>query len=249
MRIRMRTILTILTLLVIAGPLFAHTLYLKDGRIIKGKILAQTAREIRIDVNGTVLTFQKTDVRQVDFDQGPQVVPVKPQKPTDKPADKPASQLSLNRWTVAGRSALIPGWGHYAMGERWKGAGYLTATVLATGYALSRRSASLEARKTYESQNTLINVAIWTMPAGTTDVGTQLITSMLVGNSTYNPYQAEVDKFNNSMRILGIVYGLQLVHAYFSGRAYEQQSQGSAVMPVQDGANGQALAFLHYWTF
>lgn len=248
MRIRIRTILTILTLLVISGPLFAHTLYLKDGRIIKGKILAQTAREISINVNGTVLTFQKTDVRQVDFEQGPQIAPVKPAKPAEKPAERPA-QLPLNRWTVTGRSALIPGWGHYAIGERWKGAGYLTATVLATGYALSRRSASLAARQNYESQNTLINVAIWTMPAGTTDVGTQLITSMLMSNSTYNPYQVEVNKFNNSMRILGIVYGLQLVHAYYSGRAYEQQSQGSAIIPVPDGTNGQALAFLHYWTF
>lgn len=246
-RNKISTAILLILFLVTAGPLLSHTLYLKDGRVIRGRILAQTAKEIRIDVSGSVLTFQKSDVRQVDFEQEVKPLPVKPaDKPTEKPAEASKTPFPLNRWTIAGRSALIPGWGHYAIGDRWKGAGYLTASVLAAGYAYSRRSASLSAHATYQSENGLILVAAQSMGGGQ---ATQLITSMLLNNASYAPYQSAVDSFNNSLRILGLIYGLQVAHAYYSGRAYDMRTQGTAVLPVPDGPRGQGLALVHYWTF
>lgn len=73
----MKRVFLVLLLLLFASPLLAHTLYMKDGRVIKGRIVAQTRTEVKINVNGTVLTFQKSDIRQVEFD-------APPQKPVDR---------------------------------------------------------------------------------------------------------------------------------------------------------------------
>jgi len=247
--INMKRFFIILLLLLFTTPLLAHTLYMKDGRVIKGRIVAQTRTEVKINVNGTVLTFQKSDIRQVEFDTPPQ----KPQQPIKKPekkpepAKKPDSEMPINRWTLAGRSALIPGWGHWKAEEKWTGAGYFFLTAGLTAYAIQKRSAAISAKANYESQ-TIVNFAVIgsTNPLG--DPTGNLLFSALLGANNFNGYQSKVNAYNQSLQLLAVAYTGQIVHAWFTGRRLEK-TEGALLMPMSDETGRPTLGVYYYMRF
>lgn len=227
-------------------PVFGHTLYLKDGRTIQGHIVAQTRTEVKINVNGKVLTFLKTDIKQMDFDT--QIN--KPIKPVQKKDEKTTEVKTapLNRWNVAGRSALIPGWGHYAAGEKWTATGYFGLTSILALYTYQKRSNAISAKSNYESQ-TVLNFAAMSSTNLLGDPTLNLLGSSLIGATIYNGYQTKVAEYNQALQLLALAYTGQIVHAWFTGRSLEGKNQSMLILPFTDQNNHQLVGFFYNLSF
>jgi len=217
------------------GGLMAHTLYLRDGRVIEGQIIEQSRTEVKIITGGKVVIFQKTDIDKVDFNT------VK--KPVVKQPETKKEERHINRWTVAGRSALIPGWGHYDVDEKWTGIGYFALTTAFALNAMQARNAAVAAQSHYEAQTAVTFLAITgSNPLG--DATSSLVLSAIISAGNFNGYQAKVETYNQSLRLLAIAYGGQVIHAWFTGRRLET-SQGAYFMPFADN-NGKPAVNLGY---
>ncbi|MFA5272262.1 MAG: hypothetical protein WC412_08035 [Candidatus Omnitrophota bacterium] len=53
---------------------FSETIILKSGKSIKGKIVEETSRSIKIDYEGIVLTYWKDDIERIDKSKGQEAV-------------------------------------------------------------------------------------------------------------------------------------------------------------------------------
>ncbi|MBW7858637.1 MAG: hypothetical protein H3C43_10190 [Leptonema sp. (in: Bacteria)] len=231
----------------ISIPVFGHTLYLKDGRVIQGQIVAQTRTEVKINVNGKMLTFLKTEIKQMDFDT--QIT--KPTKPVQKKEEEKTTEVKvapLNRWNVAGRSALLPGWGHYAAGEKWTATGYLGLTSILALYTYQKRSNAISAKSNYESQ-TALNFLAMSSTNLLGDPTLNLLGSSLIGATIYNGYQTKVAEYNQALQLLALAYTGQIVHAYFTGRSLEGKNQSILILPFTDQNNRSLVGFFYNLSF
>lgn len=50
-----------------AAPIFGETLYLKDGRVIEGKVVAQSPTTVSISAGGKVQLFNKTQIIRISY--------------------------------------------------------------------------------------------------------------------------------------------------------------------------------------
>ena len=73
----MRSIYLGLMMALIVSPAMAETVFLKDGRIVEGKILEKTDKGVKVDVNGTAMTYYADEIKTVDGQPLPKpVLPV-----------------------------------------------------------------------------------------------------------------------------------------------------------------------------
>ncbi len=214
-------------------PLTAHTIYLKSGRKLVGKIIDQNKSEILFEMRGKKITVLKSNVDQVDYFDHEEPVQKKPavvKKPVVEKKSEKIEEVSkpwgLNRWTIAGRSSLIPGWGHYATDHSYYAATYLGLTVVSLAYVASTRSTALKAESNYSSSANTISLVTYLQIASGTNVGVAFIGSMFAQAGPYNEYQSKVTAYNNSLGILSLIYLGQLAHAFYTGMKHEELEAG-----------------------
>lgn len=58
-----------LLLLALASPLLADTIYLKNGQVLVGRVTAQTQQMMQLDINGQLITLQKSQVARIVYDK------------------------------------------------------------------------------------------------------------------------------------------------------------------------------------
>lgn len=229
---------------IISSPLISHTLIMKDGDIIVGKIKNQNKTEVVIDVDGVLKTYPKTLIKQIEFiDRKPvkkKIVPkVEPKKET---SPKPPAELNMTG--IMWRSAVVPGWGHYKIGEKYSAAGYLTLSIASLGYSYSQRQQAKEKEKAYQSQ-TLVNFALVQSVAPAGDAVTPLIQNFILGIGPYNQYQDQVTKYNQSFYVFAIIYTGHLVHAWLKGKKFlAARDQNKTSMNFNEKNTGWNLAIL-----
>lgn len=85
---------TIVALLGASMSLSADTVNLRDGQSVRGTYLGGTARQIRVDVDGDVRTYDINQVRSVTFSESvqsaaPAPQPSYPPPPSSRPSDYP----------------------------------------------------------------------------------------------------------------------------------------------------------------
>lgn len=230
-------LIPLLLFLIPTVTLRAHTLYLKNGEIIVGKIISKNRSEIHIRVDGNVRVIPNTQVKSINFrDRKPKRRPVRIKKDKKKTESKKKKEeieeetegWPLNRWTVAGRSMLLPGWGHFATEDYTTGSIYAGLSVVALVNANDAYKKVLVDRTNYNNRTT-INFLYAQLSAEPGDQTGPLLTNFLLGIEPYNHFAASVDHFNQSMQILAIVYGVQIAHAFYSGIQVEKNSEGGDV--------------------
>src|SRR5436305_10672566 len=65
----MRSLSTILLAAATLAVAAADTVHLKNGNVVQGTYLGGTARQVRIDVNGNIQTFEIGEVTSIRFDE------------------------------------------------------------------------------------------------------------------------------------------------------------------------------------
>lgn len=226
----------------LSSPLFAHRILMKNGRVYEGKILRQSRTEMVIESDGKEITLQKSDIDQVQYGPAPvkvakpvrQTAPIKLSPPAP-PVAKPVEEAtSLNRWNIAGRSALLPGWGQVTAGEKRWGYGSGAATFGFLFLAYKNRRTALTSRQSYENEvvRNFLVVPSLNVPGGT---GGALFVNAYLGALSYNSYQNSVAKYNQSLQFLAVAYVAQLVHAWFIGRGLE----AGRASPLSDTGGGR----------
>lgn len=206
-------------------PLDAHTIYLKSGKQLIGKIIEQNKKEIIMEINGKKTMVQKSDVDQVDYFDTPKPAvnekQKKPEKKTEK-LEKPAEER-MNRWDIVGRSALIPGWGHYVTDHSNYAATYLGLNTVALSYSAYTRNVALKEKASYSASARILSLRTLSQISSGTNPGIAYLASTFAQAGPYNKYQSKVATYNNSLILLGIAYFGQLIHAYSSGINYEEE--------------------------
>ncbi|EMN69350.1 hypothetical protein LEP1GSC100_1505 [Leptospira interrogans serovar Bataviae str. UI 08561] len=113
--------------LIILFPLSltASTIVLKNGRTLQGKIINQSRTEVQIEVNGKLQTISKAEISEINLKDPKKEESKKKEVITTRPPDHTnptTTQLSWQdtRWAITGRSAILPGWGQWKVGQkRW----------------------------------------------------------------------------------------------------------------------------------
>lgn len=119
-----------------------------------------------------------------------------------------ASQKKENFWGVVGRSAILPGWGHFYLKQDTTGyiyAGFFWSTFL---YTFLNYTETNSAKKEYNN-----------IPFIPTQEGIAL--GFVLSEQRYDSYKQSQQKFTQSFSLLSLIYIVQLTHAYFSGKNYE----------------------------
>lgn len=147
-------------------------------------------------------------------------------KELDKP-DEPIGFLDF-----AWRSALVPGWGHFAIDRPMVGGIYMGASAAALYAVYDTRKSAVAARKKNTDEvllNTLYSIQPGDVPlAGRIAFGTETNRRALV------TYQNKVNRYNYSLGLLAGVYGVQLLHIIFNGLAWEKGAvvQGPVILEL-----------------
>ncbi|MEQ9363868.1 MAG: hypothetical protein RIF32_06485 [Leptospirales bacterium] len=228
-----------LTLLIcLSGGLAAETLTLKNGQVLRGKVVGQSRTEIRLQTPEGVRVVKKADIRRISYDspeetedrrraeaerrKQEQAEAEREQRQTEAEARKKQEEASDSNGPVppetrglsytgfALRNAVLPGWGFFANDRPGPGAAYAALTAGAVYYAWTTRQAALTAKDENFAQVQL-NTLLTLVPNGV-DSGTRLGFGFLANQSAYGPYQSKIEAHNQSLQILGLVYFAQLAH-------------------------------------
>ena len=87
----MRIFLAFILLFLCAVPVFAETVHLKDGNAITGKILERNAKSVKVDVDGTAMTYYADEIQDIDGTALTAAVP--PAAPTPAAQTAPAVEM------------------------------------------------------------------------------------------------------------------------------------------------------------
>ncbi|MCX7997380.1 MAG: hypothetical protein N3A69_00325 [Leptospiraceae bacterium] len=243
--------LILLAVLFLSFPLLADTLILKNKKVYKGKVLSQTETNISFRTNdGQQLNFQKKAVLKVVYkdlneQETKKVIQEEEKKiakttttqeevqeipPTKEEIPEPTVTKTPDKRTwfsIVWRSALIPGWGQLKA-ERYYSAGFaFLFTLGALGSAYSSVNNLQTAENNYRVLSSLTPVI--TASGGTGDPTGSLVIGTLYNQVVFSGYQSNVSKANNSVQVLTVLYGLQLIHAFFVGRAWEKEEPPSSM--------------------
>lgn len=144
-----------------------------------------------------------------------------------------APDVPVGYWGFAWRSALLPGWGHMAIGRPVVGGIYMGATALAL-YNVSQAYGPARRAQKANHDEVLLNT-IYTIVPSNLDAGPRIFLGVEANRRTYLVYQKKVDRYNKSLALLVGVYGLQMVHVILNGLAWESGEivGGEAANPVQ----------------
>ncbi|EQA53018.1 LA_0442/LA_0875 N-terminal domain-containing protein [Leptospira kmetyi] len=236
---RISTVLTssgaFLLAFAISLPLSASTIILKNGKTLQGKIVNQSRTEVQIEINGKVQTISKTEISEINLKDpkkdDKKVVTKQTETPkTEEPPTR--SAWKETKWTITARSAILPGWGQWKVGQKKWAAISLVLFVGAALYANNSREKAATEENNYKTSSIAITVAAFGDPnlnpvtSDETVRATALVTRILTTATLTNPYFSAYDRatsqYNQAQWLLGAVYGLQLIHTFLFARDYEK---------------------------
>lgn len=216
----------------LTSSLAADIVYLKNNEALIGRITAQTreAVTLRLD-NGAVRTIPKTAIARISY-SAEETARLRAERAAEEkrredearkraeantrpdPDETPGPREPITPLGALWRSAVLPGWGHYALGETWTAAGHAGLNALALGYVVVSRNAALAAESQHQSQVT----TNFLLAFGPEQVGveTRLGLNVILNQNSFAPYQEQVDAHNRSWYFLAAAYLFQLGHVYWS---------------------------------
>ena len=121
----------------------------------------------------------------------------------------------------AWRSLLLPGWGHMYRGRTFPGVTYLGLTTASWLNMISKRRTAAEARRTYERE--IRNDLSLALSSGTYDTTTRLLVGAQFNEQTGQRYDTSLNAYQNSLNLVGAVYGLQLINVLDEAIAREHE--------------------------
>ncbi|MCB1139152.1 MAG: hypothetical protein KDK23_10370 [Leptospiraceae bacterium] len=135
--------------------------------------------------------------------------------------EKPDEPISY--FDFAWRSAVVPGWGHVAMGKPYIGYTYMALTGLAV-YNLGRTWGPAYAAKS-DNEQQLNNNIVLALAASNGGLGDPSLNALYFYDANVKAtgeYRAKVDSYNYAVLTLLTVYGVQLAHIIYNGFAWEE---------------------------
>jgi hypothetical protein len=200
---------------------------------------------------GKPLELQKNDILKVsyrDVKDAKEIKKIIEEEESKLPPEKRKKVAGIekrNKWSIVWRSAVLPGWGQWKAGKK----GYASLTFFsmlgAAAYVNSQRRAALAEEKTYNllttplGIDTLLTLATqnetdpnkkWNSKFSPGQTGSgALVTPIILGQVFYSPYGNAVNKYNNSLQIIEVIFAAQLIHAFFIGRAWEKEDPNTTI--------------------
>lgn len=221
--------------LAISVPLSASTIILKNGKTLQGKIVNQSRTEVQIEINGKVQTISKSEISEInlkDPKKEDKKVVTKQTEPSKTEEPPSPSTWKETKWTITARSAVLPGWGQWKVGQKKWAAISFVLFAGAMLYANNAREKAASEENNYKTSSIAITVAAFSDPnlnpvtSDETVRGTALITRVLTTATLTNPYFSAYDRatsqYNQAQWLLGAVYGLQLIHTFLFAKDYEK---------------------------
>lgn len=218
----------------ISLPLAASTITLKNGKTLQGKIVNQSRTEVQIEVNGKVQTIPKTEISEINLkdpkkEETKKVITKQETKTEETPTP---STWKETKWTITARSAVLPGWGQWKVGQKKWAAISLVLFAGAALYANNAREKAATEENAYKTNSIAITALTFSDPnlnpvtSDETVRTTALITRVLTTAAATNPYFSNYDRatsqYNQAQWLLGAIYGLQLIHTFLFARDYEK---------------------------
>lgn len=227
--------------------LTAEVIYMKNGEVIVGRVVAQTAAQMRVETRAGVRVLQKTAIQRVSYSPAEEQAALARETAAEKAAaeaeaarerrDAEARAEAARKKAEAARtdparpgetpgpigltlrSAALPGLGHIALGKTYTGGAYMGLTAAAIANVFVRRSAALSA-ESKNNDDVNLNFALAFAPDAL-DVATRLGINVYLNSAAQTPYRAAIDRYDQSLLLLGVVYVWQLAHlvydAWFAG--------------------------------
>ncbi len=196
----------------------AHTLYLNSGRVVVGRIIAQTRTHVTIQAGGQNQVFNKQEIREISYSDPVIVQPKKEEKKIEtKPAETPD-----NRWSILLRSAALPGWGHFQAGEPAFGFMYAGAFVASLSYVGAKTRAFQRTEKQYDEKLLVTFMVVFNATQGNPQ--TAFLANFFASSAYYKPFEKAANDANASLIALGTVFTFNLLHAYYTGMQLEKKT-------------------------
>lgn len=217
-------------------PLTASSIVLKNGKTLQGKIINQSRTEVQIEVNGKLQTIPKAEISEINLKDPKKEESKKKETTTTKPPiNHPITTQSSwqdARWAITGRSAIIPGWGQWKIGQkRWAIIGFLLFAGAAL-YVNNCKEKAITEENDYKINSTAITIAAFVDPnlnptssdetVRTTALFTRILTTAAATNPYFNSYDRATSQYNQAQWLLGAIYGLQLLHTFLLAKDYQK---------------------------
>lgn len=261
-----------LTLVMFPSSLAAETITLKNGKVLRGQVIGQTRTEIRLQTSNGLRVITKANIRRISYDSPAEIRRREQQKEklrkqaeqkrlqeeaTRKAADADAArkkqesettenpqstQTSLTYRGFALRNAVLPGWGFFANDQPGWGTAYAALTAGAVFYAYTTRQAAL-AGKDENFAQVQLNTLLTLVPNGL-DSGIKLGAGLLANEAAYGPYQTKINRHNQSLQILGLVYIAQLAHTAALAPGWLRGAPGTVSFQISDSGARLHLGFV-----
>ncbi|EMF79579.1 hypothetical protein LEP1GSC188_1486 [Leptospira weilii serovar Topaz str. LT2116] len=222
-------------IILISLPLSASAIVFKNGKILRGKIVNQSRTEVHIEINGKVQIIPKTEISEINLKDPkkdePKKVTAKLPPPKTEQTVIPSSWKET-KWTISGRSAILPGWGQWKVGQKkWAVISFLLFAGAALYTNNCKEKASTE-ENNYKSNSTAITIVSFIDPnlnpvssdetMRTTILVRRILTTATATNPYFSNYDRATSQYNQAQWLLGAVYGLQLIHAFLFAKDYEK---------------------------
>lgn len=122
-------------------------------------------------------------------------------------------------WDFTWRSILVPGWGHFYIDRPWMGGFYFGGTLLLSANAYSRYRDARDAMR--ENHREVEFNYLLALQPDLAPVELRTIYSMQANAKAATGYQNKVNRYNYSLGLLQIFYGIQVLHIIYNGIAWE----------------------------
>ncbi|WP_201029148.1 LA_0442/LA_0875 N-terminal domain-containing protein [Leptospira weilii] len=226
-------------IILISLPLSATAIVFKNGKILRGKIVNQSRTEVHIEINGKVQIIPKTEISEINLkdpkkDEPKKVTAKLPPPKTNEKTEQTVipSSWKETKWTISGRSAILPGWGQWKVGQKkWAVISFLLFAGAALYTSNCKEKASTE-ENNYKSNSTAITIVAFMDPnlnpvssdetTRTTILVRRILTTATATNPYFSNYDRATSQYNQAQWLLGAVYGLQLIHAFLFAKDYEK---------------------------
>ena len=125
----------------------------------------------------------------------------------------------ISYWDFTWRSILVPGWGHFYIDRPIMGSFYTGGSLLLAANAYSQYRIARNALK--ENHREVELNFLMTLQPDLFSKELRTYYSIQANAKSFTTYQKKVDRFNYSVGLLEIFYGVQLLHIIYNGIAWE----------------------------
>lgn len=257
----------VILVFLLCSSLSAEIVYMKDGRILEGSIVAQNDQTLDIKTKNGLQKIQKSTVRRIAYHTAEEKAKLEAERKARRDAAMKelermrqlraqeeearkradiARQAELAKQRAAAakavresveredmekpddiigfkdfawRSALVPGWGHFAIGRPIVGSIYAGATAGAIYNIYDKRRKALAARDANHN-DVLVNLLVSVAPVDA-PLPFRLAYGVDANRRAFTEYKARINRYNYSIASLGIVYGVQMTHIILNGITWE----------------------------